>query len=204
MLPRSRMPARAAAALEGRLAGEMVECGYHGLTFDCSGTCVRAPTQDGPPPAVTVRSYPVEDRWGILWIWMGDANKANPDKIFEIPNYDNPAWGRTQGGSMDIACHYLYVVDNLLDPSHVAWVHVSSLPGPQATCHDLEKLDDGIIVSRWVMDAPPRPTTNRSCLSPAIATASSITNAACPRPRSTCGHRPETGAKTKNCRTKSS
>ena len=152
-------PHRKLPLSKGRLTGETVECGYHGLTFDCSGACVRAPTQDGPPPAVTVRSYPVEDRWGILWIWMGDADKADPDEIFEIPNYDNPAWGRTQGGSMDIACHYLYVVDNLLDPSHVAWVHVSSFAGAGTgnLPLDLEKLDDGIIVSRWVMDAPPPP-----------------------------------------------
>lgn len=76
---------------------------------------------------------------------MGDEAAANPDDIFEIPNYDNPAWGRTPCGSMDIACHYLYVIDNLLDPSHVAWVHVSSFAGAGTGNPplDIAKLDDG-------------------------------------------------------------
>ena len=153
-------PHRKLPLSKGRLIGETVECGYHGLTFDCSGACVRAPTQEGPPPAgVRVRSYPVEDRWGLLWIWMGDAEDADPDRIIDIPNFDNPAWGRTPGGSMDIACHYLYVIDNLLDPSHVAWVHVSSFAGAGTgnLPLDIEKLDDGVIVSRWVMESPPPP-----------------------------------------------
>ena len=138
-------PHRKLPLSKGRLMGSTVECGYHGLTFDCSGACVRAPTQDGPPPSgVRVRSYPVEDRWGLLWIWMGDADKADPAQIIDIPNYDNPAWGRTPGGCMDVACHYLYVIDNLLDPSHVAWVHVSSFAGAGTGSLplELEKLDD--------------------------------------------------------------
>ena len=60
--------------------------------------------------------------------------------------------GAAPGGSMDIACHYLYVIDNLLDPSHVssfAGAGTGNLP------LDLEKLDDGVIVSRWVMNSPP-------------------------------------------------
>jgi vanillate O-demethylase monooxygenase subunit len=90
---------------------------------------------------------------------MGDADAANPDDIFTIENYDNPAWGRTAGGSMDIACHYLYIVDNLLDASHVALVHVSSFAGAGTgnLPLDIEKLDDGVIVSRWVLDAAPPP-----------------------------------------------
>ncbi|CAI8198384.1 MAG: Toluene-4-sulfonate monooxygenase system iron-sulfur subunit TsaM1 [SAR116 cluster bacterium] len=153
-------PHRKLPLSKGRLKGDHVECGYHGLTFDCSGACVKAPTQEGTlPGGVRVRSYPVEDRWGILWIWMGDPAAANPDDIFTIENFDNPAWGRTPCGSMDINCHYLYVVDNLLDPSHVAWVHVSSFAGAGTgnLPLDIEKLDDGVIVSRWVMDAPPPP-----------------------------------------------
>ncbi|MAA50809.1 MAG: (2Fe-2S)-binding protein [Gammaproteobacteria bacterium] len=153
-------PHRKLPLSKGRLQGNSVECGYHGLTFDCSGACVKSPTQAAAlPRGVSVRSYPVEDRWGILWIWMGDPAAANSDDIFAIENYENPAWGLTPRGSMDINCHYLYVVDNLLDPSHVAWVHVSSFAGAGTSDLplDIKKLDDGVIVSRWVMDAPPPP-----------------------------------------------
>ena len=79
---------------------------------------------------------------------MGDADAANPDGIFTIENYDNPAWGRTAGDSMDIDCHYLYIVDNLLDALHVAFVHPSSFAGAGNLPLDIEKLDDGVMVSR--------------------------------------------------------
>ena len=90
---------------------------------------------------------------------MGDPNKANPDDIFEIKNFDNPDWGYTEGGVLSIACNYLWVVDNLLDPSHVAWVHVTSFGGSGTDDQplDLEKTEDGITVSRWIYDQPPSP-----------------------------------------------
>ena len=153
-------PHRKLPLSKGRLIGDTVECGYHGLTFDCSGMCVAAPTQQSAiPKRARVHSYPLEDRWGMLWIWMGEPDAANPDDIFHIENFDNPAWGKTQCGAMDIACNYLYITDNLLDPSHVAWVHVSSFAGAGTDDQplDLDVLDNGILVSRWVKDRPPPP-----------------------------------------------
>ncbi len=144
----------------GNLIGDHVECGYHGLTFDGAGTCVRAPTQEGMiPKNARVQSYPLVDRYDLLWIWMGDPAKADPAEIFTIENFDNPAWGKTPGGSMDIACHYLWIVDNLLDPSHVAWVHVSSFAGAGTDGGELEveTLDNGVLVSRWIFDRDPPP-----------------------------------------------
>ena len=143
----------------GRLNDDQVECGYHGLTFDKAGRCVYAPTQPNSIPNVGVRSYPVVDRYNLLWIWMGEKDSADPEKIFKIDNFDNPTWGKTPGGSMDIACNYLYVTDNLLDPSHVAWVHVSSFAGGGTEDVPLvvDKLDDGVLVSRWMPDREPPP-----------------------------------------------
>lgn len=141
----------------GNLQGDMVECGYHGLTFDCAGACVSAPTQGDPiPKRARVRSYPVADRYGFLWIWMGEAE---PSPIIDIPNFDDPGWGRTALGALNIDCNYLYVMDNLLDPSHVAWVHVTSFAGAGTDNRplDIEELDDGVIVSRWIMDEPAPP-----------------------------------------------
>jgi vanillate O-demethylase monooxygenase subunit len=152
-------PHRKLPLSHGRLHADRVECGYHGLTFDCSGRCVHAPTQQESPPNVGVKSYPVVDRYGLLWIWMGAPDAANADDIYHIENYDNPAWGKTAGGSMDIACHYLYVIDNLLDPSHVAWVHVSSFAGAgtEDVPLNVERLEDGVLVSRWMQDRQPPP-----------------------------------------------
>ena len=143
----------------GRLDDGVVECGYHGLTFDKTGRCVYSPTQPESVPNVGVKSYPVVDRYGLLWIWMGDVSAADPDEIFHIENYHNPNWGKTASGSMDIACHYLYVTDNLLDPSHVAWVHVSSFAGggTEDVPLKVDKLEDGVVVSRWMQNREPPP-----------------------------------------------
>jgi phenylpropionate dioxygenase-like ring-hydroxylating dioxygenase large terminal subunit len=153
-------PHRKLPLSKGNLKGDSVECGYHGLTFDCTGTCVAAPTQQGKVPGrAVVRAYPVVDRYRLLWIWMGDPALADPDKIFRIENFDNPEWGYTDGGVLDIECNYLWIVDNLLDPSHVAWVHVTSFAGAGTEDQplDVARTDRGVIVSRWIYDRPPSP-----------------------------------------------
>jgi len=153
-------PHRKLPLSKGNLCGDHVECGYHGLTFNQQGTCVKSPTQpDHIPVRAVVHSYPVEDRWGILWIWMGKPELADRDTIFHIENYDNPQWGRTRGGTIDIACHYLYITDNLLDPFHVAWVHVGSFAGAgtDAESPELDVMEDGVLVWRWMHDQAPPP-----------------------------------------------
>ncbi|WP_368075909.1 Rieske 2Fe-2S domain-containing protein [Leisingera sp. NJS201] len=71
-------PHRKLPLSRGTIEGDHVVCGYHGLTFDCRGECVIAPTQlDNPPRRAAVQSYPAEDRWGFLWLWMGDPEQAD-------------------------------------------------------------------------------------------------------------------------------
>ena len=144
-------PHRKLPLSKGQLEGDNVVCGYHGLTFDCAGRCTDSPTQRGMMPRrAVVRSYPVVDRYRLLWIWMGDPEKANPDEIFEIENFDNPEWGYTDGGILPIECNYLWVVDNLLDPSHVAWVHVTSFAGGGTDDQplEIENLESGKKICR--------------------------------------------------------
>lgn len=143
----------------GRIQGDYLECGYHGLTFDCKGTCVKVPGADRIPDAARVRSYPLELRYGLLWIWMGEPERADPATIHQIPHWDDPTWGCNQGEAIDMACNYLHITDNLLDPSHVSWVHQSSFGG--AACEDTP-LDttvaaNGVTVSRWMRDVEPAP-----------------------------------------------
>jgi len=151
-------PHRKLPLSRGTVEGDHVVCGYHGLTFDGTGACVIAPTQlDTPPRRAAVRSYPAEDRWGFLWLWMGPEDRADPDDIIDIPNFDNPTWGKTPKGGLSMACHYLYIIDNLLDPSHVAWVHLTSFAGAGTDTRplDVQETENGVIVSRWIADEPP-------------------------------------------------
>ena len=143
----------------GRIKGDDVECGYHGLTFDCTGTCTRVPGGEKIPHVACVRSYPIHERYGLLWVWMGDADKADPSLIFHVDHWGDPAWGLNRGDSMAINCNYLYMTDNLLDPSHVAWVHQSSFGNAATEEAPLETTigENGVTVWRWMLDVEPAP-----------------------------------------------
>ena len=142
----------------GRLIDDQVECGYHGLCFDTSGSCVKSPTQDRIPPTAVVRSYPAIDKYGLLWVWMGEGD-ADESFLLSIDNIENSSWHITGGDFLDCNCNYLYLADNLLDPSHVAWVHKDSFAskGTEDTPLEMKESENGLIVSRWIYncDAPP-------------------------------------------------
>lgn len=153
-------PHRKLPLSKGNLKDDVIECGYHGLTFDGSGKCVAAPTQpEQIPEKARVRSYPVVDRYRLLWIWMGEPHLADPNDIVHIENFDNPDWGCTEGGTLEMECNYLWICDNLLDPSHVAWVHVSSFAGAGTDDGqlDLSRTESGVTVSRWIYGQLPSP-----------------------------------------------
>ena len=143
----------------GRLRGDHVECGYHGLTFDARGRCTRAPTAHKIPANAAVRRYPVASRYGLVWIWMGDEARADEGTIVEVEHWGDPRWGMNRGESMSLDCNYLHVTDNLLDPSHVAWVHETSFgntaceEGPM----EVSVSETGVVVSRWMLDVEVAP-----------------------------------------------
>jgi phenylpropionate dioxygenase-like ring-hydroxylating dioxygenase large terminal subunit len=143
----------------GRLDGDQVECGYHGLTFDGKGTCTRAPTSGRIPSRARVHSYPIQVRYGLVWLWMGDPTLADPASLCEVPEWDDPQWGLSRGASMTVPCNYLYMTDNLLDPSHVAWVHQSSFGNAACASEPVTTTEtaDGVIVSRWMRNVDVAP-----------------------------------------------
>ena len=121
--------------------------------------CVHIPCSDHIPHNARVRSYPVAARYGFVWIWMGSAERAREDLIFPVEHWGEPGWAATPAGHMRVACHYLYITDNLLDPSHVAWVHPSSF-GNAACANEavsVQASDSGVIASRWMKDVEVAP-----------------------------------------------
>lgn len=154
LCPHRRMP-----LAMGRVEGDLISCGYHGLTFGPDGQCVRVPCQQHVPQGADLRSYPVEEIYGLIWIWMGDPAKADPATIVEIPNWGDPAWGYNRGAAMRYDCNYLLITDNLLDPSHVSWVHQSSFGDASCEAVPLQAKRDarGMTVSRWIMDTSVAP-----------------------------------------------
>ena len=68
---------RAAPLSLGEVVGDYLACGYHGLKFDVNGKCVELPDGSRVPSGAKVRSYPIAERWNVVWIWMGDPAKAD-------------------------------------------------------------------------------------------------------------------------------
>ncbi len=143
----------------GRLKGDAIQCGYHGMEFDCSGKCVRIPGQEKIPAGAKVTTYPVHEHMGLVWIWMGDAEKADTSKVYDLKQYHDPAWDVVEGDALRIDCGYLNLCDNLCDPSHVSFVHLTTLGN--AASEDVpvnsERTEDGVLTWRWVIDAPAIP-----------------------------------------------
>ena len=75
---------RAAPLSVGECIGDTIQCGYHGLRFNATGACVEIPGQSKIPQNATVRSYPVIDRWNMVWIWMGVPEKATKQQFLNI------------------------------------------------------------------------------------------------------------------------
>lgn len=152
-------PHRKLPLSRGRIRNGNLECGYHGLTFDHAGRCVWAPGGGSIPLRARVRTYPVHEKYGLAWIWMGNAAKADPAEIIPIPRFDDPDWGINRGAAIELQCNYLFVCENLLDPTHVAWVHESSFAQDAARDAPLQVTTtrDGVIVHRWMLDVEPAP-----------------------------------------------
>jgi vanillate O-demethylase monooxygenase subunit len=134
---------------------------YHGMKFEPGGKCTQIPGQDMIPPKLGVRSYPVVEHYNLIWIWMGDIEKADPNLIVDYPPLADPKW-RGLPGYMHYKANWLLIVDNLSDFAHLAFVHTHTLGGSEEYAYKtkpvaIEKLDDGFRVERWHMNADPPP-----------------------------------------------
>jgi len=150
---------RAAPLSRGKIVGDTLQCGYHGLKFDADGRCVEVPVQPTVPPGACVRAYPVAEKWNVVWIWMGDPAQADEAKIPSLPWLDSPEWKVTPG-YMHLEAAGQLLVDNLLDFSHVSYLHPKTLavdPREATTPVRTERSPEGIRVGRWMLDfiSPP-------------------------------------------------
>ena len=116
-------PHRFAPLHMGKLIGDTVECGYHGLCFDTAGHCVANPHGNHAIPAkAQVAAYPVIERHSLIWIWMGEAARADAGLVPDFSYLTDPQ-RRTVTGATMMAAHYELLTDNLMDPSHARFLH---------------------------------------------------------------------------------
>lgn len=120
-----RCPHRQAPLSTGRVQGDAIECGYHGFQFGANGRCVRVPSMSSPPP-IRVETYPVKEIGPLVWVYLGD--QACIDQVPPPPVIDwmtDPAFA-IRKGMMDIAANYLLLKENVLDLTHLGYVHGDS------------------------------------------------------------------------------
>jgi vanillate O-demethylase monooxygenase subunit len=143
----------------GKLRGDSIECGYHGMTYDCSGKCIRVPGQKVAPPNAVVPTYPTHENMGLVWVWMGDPALADTSKVFDLPQYHDPRWSAVEGDALRIGANYLSLADNLCDPAHVSFVHLTTLGNTASEDIPVqnEEKDGKLVTWRWIIGAPPIP-----------------------------------------------
>lgn len=109
----------------GRIKDDCVVCPYHGWEFAGDGKCAHIPSlgKDGKPPArAKVDSYPVQEKYGIVFAFLGDLPEAERPPIHEIEEYGKEPW-KAQLYVIDLKAYYERSMENGLDPIHNEFVH---------------------------------------------------------------------------------
>ena len=149
---------RAAPLSKGRREGDDLRCMYHGVRFGPSGACTDLPGQDVIPKAVCVRSFPTVERHGGAWVWMGEADKADPALIPQFIGPDSDEFA-IAASCLEIDAEAQLLIDNLLDVSHASYVHEATFGvGDKKTVRtmiegefdaNVQPIDRGVRIDRW-------------------------------------------------------
>jgi phenylpropionate dioxygenase-like ring-hydroxylating dioxygenase large terminal subunit len=143
--------------------GDRLRCAYHGLEFDRTGACVHNPHTKGRiPPAAKVKSYTALERYGMVWVWLGDA-EPDPALLPDLtpldadgaPPESGPHYVPTGGRfSLVMKANYRLIGENLLDLSHACILHDTLLGNLEMADADLEveETPTGFIVRRLATD----------------------------------------------------
>ena len=146
------------ALSEGKVIDGCIQCPYHGLEYDNTGTCVTVPGQSYIPPGAAVNAYPVAERYRYIWVWTGDPALADESLIPDFHWNDDPDWVAV-GDYFYVKGSYRLLIDNLLDLSHVAYVHATTL-GTDGVANfpvKVNREDDKVHVERWIFGEPVAP-----------------------------------------------
>jgi vanillate O-demethylase monooxygenase subunit len=150
-------PHRGAPLSLGTVCEGNLVCGYHGLAMGCDGKTVSMPGQRvrGFPP---IRSFPIQERYGFVWIWPGEQEKADPALIPHMEWHDNPDWAYG-GGKYHLKADYRLMIDNLMDLTHETYVHSTSIGQQEIDETPCKTTTNGdtVVTSRFMenITAPP-------------------------------------------------
>ena len=153
-----RCPHRRYPLSKGKLVGDDIQCGYHGIRFGSDGACALIPAQREIPRGFATRAFPAVERSALVHVFMGDPAKADAGAILDFPENVAEGWAAVDG-YRHVEANNLLVIDNLLDLTHLTFVHVGTLAGPGIQENPLVVTTEGDLVrARRVMpDVEPAP-----------------------------------------------
>jgi nitrite reductase/ring-hydroxylating ferredoxin subunit len=153
-----RCPHRGVPLSMGEVLGDSLRCAYHGFEFSKAGVCTRVPSQDTIVPQLVVRSYPLKEVGPYIWIWMGDP--AHPDESlfpdqFEL-GLDRPGYKITPYFVMEMGCNAQLLHENLLDTSHITFLHTGMIDGGSMAQAKFKSSYEGgrVRMTRELVEAP--------------------------------------------------
>jgi vanillate O-demethylase monooxygenase subunit len=153
---------RAAPLSLGTVVEQGIQCGYHGLIIDGDGCCVKVPGQRLIPDDARVRSYPLVEKNQLIWLWLGDPALADPASIVDFPYHDDPARWPNKHDVYPIKGNYMLIVDNLMDLTHLGYLHARTVGGNPsqhvAAEMKVERTATGVKFTRWMRDSMPPPS----------------------------------------------
>ena len=109
-----------------RIVDDCVVCPYHGWEFNGDGDCKNIPSigyGTKPPARAKVDAYPTEERYGIVFAFLGDLPENERPPMLEIEEYSDPAWRANSVLILDVNYYYERSIENGLDPAHNEFVH---------------------------------------------------------------------------------
>ena len=148
-----RCPHRFAPLSRGRRQGDAIACGYHGLVFDRSGACIGNPFSSRIPPRAAVRAWPLHEQDGIVWLWRGAPEAADPALVPDFSMLAESPFSRTLHGYVEMNAGYEFGADNLMDLSHIEFVHTGSFAGAGvifAGRHEVVKEGEALRSNWWM------------------------------------------------------
>lgn len=120
-------PHRGAALSQGKIRRDRIQCPFHGFEFDRSGACRLVPANgrdSQPPKALKVKTYPVRESHGLIYIWWGEARREYPP----LPWFDNISDDMVYSTIRDHwENHYARAIENQLDVLHLPFVHYNTI-----------------------------------------------------------------------------
>jgi phenylpropionate dioxygenase-like ring-hydroxylating dioxygenase large terminal subunit len=108
----------------GQINGDCIACPYHGWEYAGDGQCTRVPSlgEQKPPARAKVDAYPVEERYGIVFAFLGDLPEDERPPIYDVEEFGTDGW-KSELYILEVDCFYERSIENGLDPIHNEFVH---------------------------------------------------------------------------------